>query len=173
MSGQRSGEDQPDYMTDPGTGLLADSAIKTFSGRHLMCSQGPRADIPGCWQIYKHADGCQFKSEDHCTIKDPRSAEATPQLVTREHHLKCWPFPFEDMKAGRKPFEYRKNDRDYRVDDILLLEKFEPNDGRFMGEFLYRRVIYVLPGGTFGVPEGYCVMGVEPVELQMLPGRSK
>ena len=81
----------------------------------------------------------------------------------RTHTLKCWPFPFEDLKAGRKRFEYRRFDRDYRVGDKLSLGKWEPTTGRYADEpALDLRVTYLLPGGTFGVPEGHCVMSVEP-----------
>lgn len=80
----------------------------------------------------------------------------------RFHYLKTWTVPWHDIEAGRKPFEYRKHDRDYRVGDILVLEEYEPNEGIHTNKALERRVTYLLPGGTFGVPEGYCVMGLEP-----------
>ena len=34
--------------------------------------------------------------------------------MPKMHDLKTWPGPFRDIKAGRKTFEYRRDDRDYR-----------------------------------------------------------
>ncbi|ANL35319.1 DUF3850 domain-containing protein [Rhizobium phaseoli] len=50
-----------------------------------------------------------------------------------EHILKCWPDEFQAIRAGRKPFEYRKNDRDYKVGDTLLLREFDPAGGFYTG----------------------------------------
>lgn len=80
----------------------------------------------------------------------------------RFHHLKCWISPWIHMNAGLKTFEYRKHDRDFRVGDILVLEEYEPDKRIYTNRAIERRVTYLLPGGTMGVPEGYCVMSVEP-----------
>lgn len=91
-------------------------------------------------------------------------ASASASVGARVHALKCWPFPFHDMKSGAKRFEYRKNDRDFRVGDCLVLQEYEPTKDVFTKECFSVRVTYVLPGGTFGVPPDYCVLGVEPWE---------
>lgn len=80
----------------------------------------------------------------------------------RVHNIKCDHGPFLDVKAGRKPFEVRKNDRDYRVGDTL---RMTDND---TGETLDVVVSYMLPGGQYGIAEGYVVLallsGVPDVE---------
>jgi hypothetical protein len=78
--------------------------------------------------------------------------------------LKTWPGPFEAMRAARKTFEYRLNDRDFQVGDCLVLQEYNPEYDSLSGEAILRRVVYLLPGGKFGVPEKYCVMSVEPWE---------
>lgn len=40
-----------------------------------------------------------------------------------EHDLKILPQFFDSVDDGSKPFEVRRNDRDYQVDDILLLRE--------------------------------------------------
>lgn len=49
------------------------------------------------------------------------------------HHLKTWPAEFNAVRAGVKPFEHRKNDRNYKVGDLLILRKFDPE--KFALEF--------------------------------------
>jgi hypothetical protein len=89
--------------------------------------------------------------------------------VKTTHHLKCWPEPFKAMVLGLKNFEYRKDDRypergGYQVGDVLVLKEFEPHPypvmGRYTGRELTRTITYKLAGGQFGVPDGYCVLGL-------------
>lgn len=44
----------------------------------------------------------------------------------KTHRLKCWPEFFEAILTGKKRFEARKNDRDFRVGDRLLLMEWDP-----------------------------------------------
>jgi len=83
------------------------------------------------------------------------------------HVKKCEPGPFQAVKDGSKPFEWRKEDDcRFEVDDLLVLlehrresDAFEP--ASYTGEVLKRRVTYVLRG-RFGVPAGYVVLGLGP-----------
>lgn len=80
------------------------------------------------------------------------------------HHLKTHPEPFEAMRTGRKPFEYRADDRPggFQTGDTLVLDEWDPDLGHFTGAVELRRVGYILRGPDFGVPEGFCVMALEP-----------
>ena len=40
------------------------------------------------------------------------------------HHLKTKPEYFRAVIAGKKPFEIRKNDRDFKIGDKVILEEF-------------------------------------------------
>jgi ParB family chromosome partitioning protein len=92
---------------------------------------------------------------------------STPQDKARApitHELKCHPGPFQAVKDGTKPFEWRKDDRDYRVGDKLHLREWGPREedatlGRFTGDELTCAVTYIIREG-FGIPEGYCIMGL-------------
>ena len=86
-----------------------------------------------------------------------------------EHHLKTWPQPFQDTKDGKKLFEFRKDDRNpkFKVGDILVLEEFKPVlkisgkwKGEYTGESIRMYVTLVYHGHRFGIPKGYCIMGV-------------
>jgi hypothetical protein len=86
-----------------------------------------------------------------------------------EHELKTWPDPFQAVKSGAKPFEYRRNDRDFRVGDTLWLREWRPSwpagEGAYTGDELRLKVTFVLAGGPFGVPKGFAVLGIEPPSL--------
>lgn len=85
------------------------------------------------------------------------------------HMLKVWPEFWEPLKDESKPFEVRRFDRDYRVGDVLILQLWSPimqdyiYDSDGVPETLSRRVTFLLPGGQFGIEEGFCVMGVRNV----------
>jgi hypothetical protein len=83
------------------------------------------------------------------------------------HELKCAVDPYREVDRGRKLFEYRKNDRDFQVGDVLDLREFArrdivdtPEAALYTGARLRRLVTYVLKGPDFGVPEGYAVLSL-------------
>lgn len=98
------------------------------------------------------------------------------------HNLKTWPHEFDATRKELKTFEVRSNtDRSFGVGDILLLRKWDPADHGITkrhGAYISRtgwpdsdvnkadtismRVTYILHGGRFGLPDGVCVMGIEP-----------
>lgn len=81
----------------------------------------------------------------------------------KTHHLKTWPEYFQRVRDGQKTFEVRKADRDYQVKDILRLMEYSPQTNDYTGRISYRQVSYILQGGSFGIEQGYCVMGFEHV----------
>ena len=81
----------------------------------------------------------------------------------REHFLKCWPSPFQAMRAHVKKLEFRLNDRDFQLGDILRLNEYDPNRNEYTGEADRYRVTHILVGPDFGVPAGYVAMSVEPI----------
>jgi hypothetical protein len=78
--------------------------------------------------------------------------------VFKKHKLKCWRDPFKATLSGSKPWEFRKNDRDFRPGDVLVLEEYDPDADRYTGRSIMRSVSYMLKGPLFGIPAGYCVM---------------
>jgi ASC-1-like (ASCH) protein len=78
------------------------------------------------------------------------------------HELKCWAEYFDAVKSGEKAFEFRKDDRNFSVGDVLVLHKFDPGTRKFMGEVLTRKVSYIARGSL--IPEGFCVMSIEEVK---------
>lgn len=49
------------------------------------------------------------------------------------HVLKTHPQHFAKTKAGAKPFEIRKNDRDYKIGDQIRLMEYCPDKNEYTG----------------------------------------
>lgn len=77
------------------------------------------------------------------------------------HDIRLGDSFFDDVLECRKSFELRKNDRDYRVGDILYMMEFK--DGRNTGRAVKRKIIYMLEDFT-GLEDGYCILGMEPLQ---------
>lgn len=56
------------------------------------------------------------------------------------HKLKTWPVYFYAVTAGTKTFEIRKNDRDFRVGDVLILQCYDPKAQTYNGQEVVRCV---------------------------------
>jgi len=76
------------------------------------------------------------------------------------HKLKTLPQYFEEVAANRKPWELRKNDRNFKVHDILILQEYIPEEG-YTNRELRVKVIYIFKGGRYGLAEDYCIMSVK------------
>ena len=84
------------------------------------------------------------------------------------HELKTDPKVYDDVMSGRKTFEIRFNDRDFKVGDYLLLRKTyytgeEMKQGKplkYLDDAMVR-VTYLLKGPIYGLKAGWVIMGVE------------
>jgi hypothetical protein len=73
------------------------------------------------------------------------------------HELKTWQEPFQAIWDDLKTFEYRLNDRDFKVGDVLMLKEFIPMHDAYTTRVIIADVKYILKEG-FSIPEGYCIM---------------
>lgn len=81
--------------------------------------------------------------------------------MTQEiHELKIWPPFFNHILTGAKTFEVRKNDRNFKIGDDVILKEFDPDENKYTGEVCLRRINYILEGGQFGIEKDYCVIGL-------------
>jgi len=53
--------------------------------------------------------------------------------MSTSHELKSWPRFFSPIIAGNRRHELRRNDRDYRVGDRLVLREFDESLGTYTG----------------------------------------
>lgn len=73
------------------------------------------------------------------------------------HFLKVLPEYYEALASHRKTFEVRKNDRDYKVGDILVLREW---NGIYTGRHITTGISYILDNPKFCKP-GYIVMSLD------------
>jgi hypothetical protein len=49
--------------------------------------------------------------------------------MNKEHELKTWTNSFQAVWDGKKKFEYRNNDRDFKLAEYLLLKEWNTDTG--------------------------------------------
>lgn len=69
--------------------------------------------------------------------------------MQRTHELKTWPEYFLPIVLGRKTFEVRKNDRDFKYNDILHLKEWDPKTGEYTGQAIKMKITYIMDLGIF------------------------
>ena len=78
----------------------------------------------------------------------------------KTHELKIKREYFLPVFFRNKNFEFRKNDRDFRVRDRILFREFE--NGEYTGSGCSRTITYVLKDcPEYGLQDGYCILGLE------------
>ena len=88
----------------------------------------------------------------------PSDTQETGQKV---HQIRLAKSYFDDVAKGIKTFELRKNDRGYKVGDILEMMEFA--DGKNTGRMVKVLVTYILEDYT-GIEDGYCIMATKIIE---------
>ena len=75
------------------------------------------------------------------------------------HELKIIPRFFTDVARFAKRYEVRKNDRDYKAGDRIILREWDGT--AYTGREAEVEITYVLTSEDFpeGIKEGYCVFG--------------
>ena len=83
--------------------------------------------------------------------------DAQDNVITT-HELKIYPWFFKAVVNGTKTFEIRKNDRDYKVGDVLVLHKYLPFGWLTKAPTIKVEVTYIT---SFKQKKGYVVMGIK------------
>lgn len=82
------------------------------------------------------------------------------------HKLKLNSCYYADSERGIKTFEIRKNDRDFRVGDILELREWVwsvlEQKGAYTGEVHWEIITYILDDAEY-LKDGYVCLGVSPI----------
>jgi hypothetical protein len=75
------------------------------------------------------------------------------------HELKTIQPYFDDVWCDRKTFEIRKNDRDFQINDLLVLKEYNG----MMLRNIVAKIIYILDDINY-VKEGFVVLGIKILE---------
>ena len=77
----------------------------------------------------------------------------------RVHELKILPEYFQAVWNEEKRCELRKDDRDYRVGDWLILREFD--GAKYTGSGLLMQITHILRDcPEYGLQDGYCILSV-------------
>lgn len=82
------------------------------------------------------------------------------KMANEIHDLKILPKYFDLVKRGIKNFEVRKNDRDFKVGDMLELLEWDEKEYKYTGRNERRKIIYIL-NDTDYCKEGYVILGLD------------
>ena len=113
-----------------------------------------RADnlmYPGCephWRCKVCGECVPF----HCFTKSQFE-----EFECKGHELKILPEYFQAVAEGRKTFEVRRKDRDFKVGDTVTLREF---DGNYTGNSLTVKISYILDDPEY-CKEGFVIFGIE------------
>jgi len=84
----------------------------------------------------------------------------------RVHELKTVGESWDALDLHVKRAEVRFNDRDFRVDDYLVLRRLDGHGAVVPDLGLVRRVMHVFEGGRFGIEPGYVVLSLAMTGFQ-------
>ena len=94
----------------------------------------------------------------------------------KRHDLKCAREPFGAVVRGLKKWEFRRDDRGFEVGhDVFLHElihapgasRGSASPGVPSGRYVEARIIYLLRGPEFGIPEGFAVFSIEILNVHV------
>ena len=75
------------------------------------------------------------------------------------HELKILPEYASPQMCGIKPWELRKNDRNFKVGDVINFIVVG------IGIKYSKEIIYLFEGGSYGLENGYCIMTLIDLEV--------
>ncbi len=93
----------------------------------------------------RHASGSQMKGS---------------VVLSKTHPLKILPQHFQAVWDERKTFELRKDDRDYKVGDMLLLNEWDGE--KYTGSAIMVKITHILRNcPEYGLANGYCILSIQ------------
>jgi hypothetical protein len=83
------------------------------------------------------------------------------------HEIKSWLHFYAAIKAGKKLHDLRKDDRNYQVGDIVVLQEYDNVHGFYTGEEIEAEITYItnrsVPCAFSSaiLPPGYCILSLK------------
>jgi hypothetical protein len=122
---------------------------------------------PALWKEIRAEKDADEAKRSSVGAGTQRAVEPTRERE-REHELKTWPQPFQALLDGSKTFELRRADRDFRVDDLLILCEWDPGAEAYTGRRCRFYVAYVTDGHPFGaLVDGFVCLGLRALDRKI------
>lgn len=89
---------------------------------------------------------------------------------SKVHVVRSWAHLYDAIESGLKVHDLRKNDRDYKVGDHMILQRFDNVHGQYSGEEMRVEITYIT--GRDHVPcafssavleKDYCILSIKKV----------
>ena len=97
-------------------------------------------------------------------------------MFNEPHILKCNPELFSQSWLGQKPFEYRRNDRNFYEGDELIIREYDSSrkgDAPYSGRYV-RAIVEKIWGAGWSeipdLPEDYIIMKIKIIDHQNCHG---
>ena len=83
-------------------------------------------------------------------------------IMAKIHELKTWPPEFQAIYSGRKTFEVRRNDRDFKEGDEVLLREYILTNGSYTERRIRKKIGFILsnPNPFLYLPDGYVILSL-------------
>lgn len=83
----------------------------------------------------------------------------TKKISSTIHELKILPEYFNEVVAGRKTFELRKNDRKFEIDDVLFLQEYDGIE--YTGNYVLAKITYMLEQYENAIADDYVILSFQ------------
>jgi hypothetical protein len=84
----------------------------------------------------------------------------TPKI---DHELKCWSEFFQPIWDDKKTFEIRKDERNFKVGDRILLREYNPTLKIYSQRSIVAQIIYILHDDNY-LSYGYVAFSMKILE---------
>ena len=75
--------------------------------------------------------------------------------------LKILPDYFWEVINNRKTFEIRKNDKNFKINELIKLREYENENDKYTGGYAIVKILYILDGGSYGLDKEHCVFSFD------------
>ncbi len=82
-------------------------------------------------------------------------------MEVKIHELKTDYEVFWEIYHGRKTCEFRKNDRNFNIYDLLLLRQHDYINKKYANRNIIAQITHIVPSGHYGIPDGYCMLSIK------------
>jgi len=86
----------------------------------------------------------------------------------KQHDLKLNITDFLAVWERKQTAQYRKNDRDYKAGDLVVLRPYITDKKEYLNNHtaIRAQITNIIHSPSFGIPKGYCVCSIDLLVLE-------